>query len=109
MLKTEYNFSEVHKLATQIEAGNDKVHFHPILSTDNGGVILVAFKAGQKLETHVAPMELMVNVLEGEVEFTVADKIHHLREGEFLLLGRDVPHSVLASADSKLMLVKLKA
>ena len=108
MLNTDYKFGEVHGISDQIEVGSDKVHFKQIFSNENGGVVLVAFKAGQKLDTHMAPAEVMVSVLEGEIEFTIQDKAHTIKAGEFLLLGADVPHSVLAKADSKMMLVKVK-
>ena len=108
MLHTEYKFGEVHGIADQIEVGSDKVHFRQIFSNENGGVVLVAFKAGQKLDTHVAPAEVMINVLDGEIEFTMLDKVNTLKAGEFLLMGADVPHSVVAKADSKMMLVKVK-
>lgn len=108
MLNTDYKFGEVHGIAEQIEAGSDKVHFKHIFNNENGGVVLVAFKAGQKLDTHVAPAELMVNVLEGEIEFTMLDKPHTIKAGEFLLMGAEVPHSVIAKADSKMMLIKVK-
>lgn len=108
MLETEYKFGEVHTLASQIESGSDKVHFKNIFNNENGGVALVAFKAGQKLDTHFAPAELMVNVLEGEIEFTMLDKPHTIKAGEFMLVGADVPHSVVAKADSKMMLLKVK-
>ena len=108
MLNTDYKFGEVHGISDQIEARCDKVHFKQIFSNENGGVVLVAFKAGQKLDTHMAPAEVMVSVLEGEIEFTIQDKAHTIKAGEFLLLGADVPHSVLAKADSKMMLVKVK-
>ena len=109
MINTEYKFGEVHTLANQVEAAHDKVQFHGIFSNENGGVVLVAFKAGQKLDTHTAPAEVMVNVIEGEIEFTMLDKPHTLKAGEFLLMGADVAHSVKAKADSKLMLIKIKA
>lgn len=108
MLNTDYRFGEVHTLADQIQAADDKVHFKHIFNDENGGVVLVAFKAGQKLDTHTAPAEVMVNVLEGEVEFTMIDKVHTIKAGQFLLMGAQVPHSVAAKADSKLMLVKVK-
>lgn len=108
MLNTDYKFGEVHVLADQIETGSDKVHFKPVFSNENGGVALVAFKAGQNLDTHVAPAELMVNVLEGEIEFTELDKPHTLKAGEFMLVEAEVAHSVFAKADSKMMLVKVK-
>ena len=108
MLETDYKFGEVHGIASQIEAGNDKVHFKHIFHNDNGGVVLVAFKAGKKLDTHVAPAELMVNVIEGEIEFTMLDKVNTIKSGEFLLVGAEVPHSVVAKTDAKMMLVKIK-
>ena len=108
MLNTEYKFGEVHVLASQVESGEDRVHFKNIFSNNGGGVALIAFKEGQVLDPHVAPAELMVNVIEGEIEFTVVDKPHVLKAGEFLLLGEGVQHSVVAKSDAKLMLVKIK-
>ncbi|MBD5337496.1 MAG: cupin domain-containing protein [Bacteroides sp.] len=108
MLETNYKFGEVNSLAGQINADTDRVQFKNIFSNSNGGVVLVAFEAGQGLDTHIAPAEVMVNVLEGEIEFTMNGITHTLRSGEFLLMGADVPHSVMAKADSKMMLVKVK-
>lgn len=108
MLETEYKFGEVHVLADQIQAAEDRVHFQSIFHNGNGGVALVAFKAGQKLDTHRAPEEVMVCVLDGEVEFTMIDKIHHIAAGEFMLMGADVDHSVVAKTDAKVALIKVK-
>lgn len=109
MLETEYKFGEVHALADQIQTAEDHPQFHRIFENANGGVVLIAFKAGQKLAEHLAPAELMVNVIEGSIEFTVIDKPHTLNAGEFMLVGAGVPHSVIAKADSKVMLIKVKA
>lgn len=107
--KTEFRFGEVHNLLDQVEKGNDKVHFRNIFETDNGGVSLVAFEAGQKLDTHLAPFEVMVIVEEGEIVFTIDGKPNNLKAGQFILLGQDVPHSVSATTDAKLLLVKAKS
>ena len=106
--KTDYRFGEVHRLLDQVENGADKVHCRQIFDTDNGGVALLAFKAGQKLDTHLAPTEVMVTVLEGEIEFTIDGRPNTIKAGEFLLMGADVPHSLLATTDAKLMLIKVK-
>ncbi|MCM1349481.1 MAG: cupin domain-containing protein [Firmicutes bacterium] len=108
MLDTEFKFGEVHNIASQIESGNDRVQFKRIFENTNGGVMLLAFKAGQKLDEHTAPAEVMVCVLEGEINFTMIDMPHTIRAGEFMLMGAGVPHSVIAKADSKVMLVKVK-
>lgn len=108
MLQTEYRFGEVYNLASQIAPAADKVQSHAIFSNTHGGVSLLGFTAGQTLSPHVAPADVMVYVLEGEVEFTVLDKVSTLRAGDFLLLGENVLHSVKAVADSKVMLAKAK-
>lgn len=108
MLETELKFGEVHYLANQVKMDGDRVQFKNIFSNDNGGVVLVGFKAGQKLDAHMAPAELMVNVLEGSIEFTIVDKPHTIKAGEFLLVGANVLHSVVAKEDSRLMLVKVR-
>ncbi len=108
MLQTDYKFGEVLNLARQIEPSDEKVQFKNIFGTSNGGVTLVGLKGGQELTTHTAPAELMVYLLEGEIEFRMLDIPHTLRSGEFLLMGADVPHSVKAVSDSKIVLVKVK-
>lgn len=107
-MKTNYRFGEVYKLADQIESAFDKVQFKSVFETCNGGIDLLAFKSGQKLDTHLAPAEVMVTVLSGEIEFTMNGVANTLRQGEFLLMGADVPHSVEAKADSKVLLIKVK-
>ena len=105
MLETDYKFGEVHTLADQIELSADRVQFRHIFNNANGGVALIGFKAGQKLDEHLAPAELMVSVIEGEIVFTMLDKPHTLRAGEFILVGHGVPHSVAANVDSKIFLL----
>ncbi|MDE6556198.1 MAG: cupin domain-containing protein [Duncaniella sp.] len=108
MLDTDFKFGEVHSLAYHAVVNDDKPSFKHIFNTANGGAVLVAFKEGQKLDTHSAPADLMVNVLEGEIVFTMLGTPHTIKAGEFMLVGAEVPHSVEAKADSKLLLVKVK-
>ena len=108
MLQTNYRFGEVNSLGEQIRISNEKVQFQNIFVNENGGVTLLAFRAGQELATHTAPAEVMVNVMEGEIEFTMLNDLHTLKAGEFMLMGADVPHSVRAKTDAKVMLVKIK-
>lgn len=108
MLQTDFKFGEVVRLAEQIVAADDKVQFKGIFGNENGGVTLLAFKAEQELTTHTAPAEVMVCVIDGCIEFTMAGNTKLINAGEFLLMGADVPHSVKALSDSKVMLIKIK-
>ncbi len=109
MINPKYKLGEVHVLANQIQVAEDHPQFKRIFENANGDVVLLALKAGQKLDKHLAPAELMVNVLEGSIEFAMIDKPHTINAGEFILVGEGVPHSVVANADSKVMLIKVKA
>lgn len=109
MLKTNYKFGEVYALASQLTGDDRSVQFKNIFENANGGVSLLAFKSGQKLDTHLAPAEVMIYVTEGEVEFTMADRKHLLHAGDFMLMGEGVPHSVEAKTDARLVLIKIKA
>lgn len=109
MLTSDYKFGEVHTLASQIEPGAERVEFKKIFENANGGVSLLAFKAGQGLSKHLAPAEVMVCVLEGEIEFTMTDRAHTLSARQFMLVGEGVAHTVAAKTDAKVMLIKVKA
>lgn len=107
-METNFKFGEVHNLSDQVESAFDKVQFKQIFETKRGGVSLIAFKEGQYLDTHLAPAEVMVYVLSGTVKFTMNTVENELNQGDFLLMGEDVPHSVKALTDAKLMLIKVK-
>ena len=107
-MKTDKKFGEVYRFEEELNYSDERVAFKSLFETSNGGVAFVAMKAGQKLDTHTAPYEVMVTVCEGEVDFTMLDMTHSIKTGEFLLMGSNVAHSVVAKSDSKLMLVKIK-
>ena len=107
-MKTNFKFGEVIKFNEAVRYNTEKVEFNQVFENTKGGVSLLAMKAGQKLDTHIAPFEVMVNVCEGEIEFTMLDKSNRIKAGEFILMGANVPHSVVANVDSRLMLVKIK-
>lgn len=109
MFETEYRFGGVRPLSDQIEIADFHPQFHRIFENANGGIVLLALKKDQQLAQHLAPAQLMVYVIEGSIEFTMIDKPHTINSGEFMLVGEGVPHSVIANADSKILLIKIKA
>ncbi len=109
MLRSDYKFGEVLSLASQVKEDSQNVQFKSIFENLNGGVSILAFLKGQSLSTHLAPAEVMIYLVEGNVEFTMLDNKHELKAGDFLLMGEGVPHSVVAKCDSKIMLIKVKS
>lgn len=107
-MKTDLKFGDVKNLSSLASKNSEHVEFKNIFESDNGGVALLAFEEGQVLPQHVSPCAVMVNVIEGEIEFTMLDIPHHIHAGEFLLMGEEVPHSVKALSDAKVLLIKVK-
>lgn len=103
---TDLRFGEVFHLTDQIKSSSDKVEFLNVMNTPNGGVGVMALEAGQKLDSHAAPAELFVLVLEGEIEFTVDDKVNMMKEGDILMLGEGVRHAVECMRNAKILLCK---
>lgn len=107
-MKTNYKFGTVLDLEAMATPSDTKVQFKQIFETGNGGVNIVAFKKGQDLDTHTAPAEVMLIVLDGEITFTMNTATSAISKGQFILMGADVPHSVVAKTDATVMLVKIK-
>lgn len=107
-MKTDYKFGEAIRFDEAISYSDERVVFSNVFETQYGGVSTVAMKAGQKLDTHEVPFEVMVVMCVGEVDFTMLDMTHDLKAGEFMLMGANVPHSVVAKQDSIITLVKIK-
>ena len=74
-----------------------------------GTVTFFAFDEGQGLSEHVAPYDALVNVLDGEVEVTLSEKIYRIKEGEMIILPANKPHSLKAIKKFKMMLIMIKA
>ena len=59
-------------------------------------VTLFAFDKGQSLSEHTAPFDALVQVLEGEVEITIAGNPHRVHGGEMILMPAQQPHALKA-------------
>ena len=59
------------------------------------------------IATHTAPVNAVVQVIEGEVEITISDEKFILKEGEIILMPEGEPHSLLALTPFKMVLFKV--
>jgi quercetin dioxygenase-like cupin family protein len=74
------------------------------LSADGARVVVFAFDTGAELTEHSAPGPILVQALEGRLEFTAEDVTKELVPGGLLHLDARIPHSVRAHEPSKMML-----
>ncbi len=70
-----------------------------IVTADTFTVAHVSIKKGAPLPEHAHYHEQVVNVIEGELELTVAGTPHVLKSGKVMVLAPNVPHSGKALTD----------
>ena len=80
-----------------------------IVRRATGSVTAFAFDAGQGLSEHTAPFDALVQVLEGEVEITIAGQPHHLRAGQMILMPAGQPHALKALKRFKMRLTMIRS
>jgi len=80
-----------------------------ILKKGTGKVTLFAFDVNQGLSEHTTPFDALVQVLEGEVEITIAGKTHRVTEGQLILMPADQPHALKALKRFKMILTMIRS
>ncbi len=74
-----------------------------------GNVTAFAFDEGQGLTEHTSPFDALVQVLEGEVEITIAGQPHQVAVGEIILLPANRSHALQARTRFKMLLTMIRS
>jgi quercetin dioxygenase-like cupin family protein len=72
-----------------------------------GTITLFAFDSGESLSEHTAPFDAVVQVLDGEVEITIAGDRFHLGKGQMIIMPANRPHALQAITKFKMMLTMI--
>lgn len=71
-----------------------------LMDTDAGKEIRIRFKKGQIMKEHSAPLPIVVEVFDGEIDFGVNGVVHNMKRGDLIALDPKVPHDLTALDDS---------
>lgn len=66
---------------------------------------LLAFDAGEGISTHAAGGDAVLYALEGTANVTVDGVENEVREGQMIVMPKDIPHAVCAVTPFKMYLV----
>lgn len=80
-----------------------------LLETDFSKEIRIVFKKGQIMKDHKAPFSIVVQVVKGQIDFGVEDRVHQLNEGDLISLKANVPHNLSATSESVVRLTLSKS
>lgn len=73
-----------------------------------GTLTLFAFAEGQGLSEHSAPYDAWVQILDGEGELTIDGRPIVASTGQTVLMPGNVPHSVFARTQFKMLLIMIR-
>jgi len=73
-----------------------------------GNVTVFAFDENQKLSTHSAPFDALVEVIDGKGLLTIDNQVFELKSGEQIIMPANKPHSVAAAEKFKMVLIMIK-
>jgi quercetin dioxygenase-like cupin family protein len=95
--------------AALVEYQEGSVVSRTIISKGVGTVTVFAFDKGERLSTHSAPYDALLQVVEGTGLVTIEGKEHEVSAPRFIIMPADKPHSVDARERFKMVLVMMRA
>ena len=80
-----------------------------IVKKDVGTVTIFAFDKGEGLSDHTAPYDALVQIIDGEAEIVIDDKLLRAAAGQMVIMPANKPHSLKAIKRFKMMLVMIRS
>jgi len=79
-----------------------------LLRTPQCRMVLFGFDEGQELSEHTSTQLAIVQVLDGECDFTLGGETRILRAGDLLSMPPNLPHAVMARSRFSMLLTLIK-
>jgi quercetin dioxygenase-like cupin family protein len=104
LLETSKSFD----LTKLIEYSKDSIVSRTIAERKAGTLTVFAFDKGQGLSEHSAPFDAIVQVIDGNGEFTIGGVPVKVSAGQLIIMPANVPHAVRAVKKFKMLLTMIK-
>jgi len=108
MEKSIFEPGNVFRFNESVEYATDGIVSKRVLDRSVGNVTLFAFDKGQRLSTHSAPFDAMVQVIEGKAEIVINEVSFSLGTGDSIIMPAGIPHAVNATEKFKMILTMIK-
>ena len=108
MEKNIFDPGNVFRFNESVDYSTDGIISKRVLDRPVGTVTLFSFDKGQRLSTHSAPFDAMVQVIEGDAEIIINEVQYMLKTGDSIIMPAGIPHSVFATEKFKMILTMIK-
>lgn len=103
-----FEHSMVFRFPEKVEYSSEGIISKRVIDKPAGTVTLFSFDKGQRLSTHSAPYDAMVQVMEGEAGIVINDVPFTLHAGDSIIMPAGIPHAVNANEKFKMVLTMIK-
>lgn len=93
------------ELKSLVDYQEGQVVSKTLVQNDYVSVTIFSFDKGEEISTHASGGDAMVTVLDGTGKFTIGGDVFILKEGETIIMPKDVPHAVYGQEKFKMELV----
>ncbi len=80
--------------------GTEKPLVTVLLESDFTKEIRISFREGQVMKEHRTPFPIVLEIVEGEIDFGVSAIHFKLHKGDLMSLSGNIPHDLTALSDS---------
>lgn len=101
-------FSESLNLKELVDYQEGQIVSCTIAQSPHYSLTLFSLAAGEGISTHTTSGDALVQILDGEAEITIGDKVLNIKEGESVVMPSDIPHGLEARKAFKMLLTVLK-
>lgn len=100
--------AEKFSMTEKVQYAQGSVVSKIIIRNQRGNITLFAFDKGEFLSEHTAPFDAIAQVLDGVGQVVIDGKTFDLVCGESIIMPANVPHSVHATEQFKMLLTMIK-
>ena len=108
LLIKNISFSTPVKMIDLVDYEQGRVVSRTLASKTHVNITLFAFDQNEEISAHTSPGDAMVQILDGEALINIDGKEIKAGKGEVVVMPANVPHSVSACSQFKMLLTVVK-
>jgi len=108
MKTNEFEKGKKFSFNSSVQYADNAVVSKQILKKNTGNISLFAFAKDEGLSEHSTPFDALVQIVDGKADIIINGKSNILTSGESIIMPADIPHSLKAIENFKMVLTMIK-
>jgi len=109
MIPAELEKSVAHIIVEIIEYMPNSIVSKTIIKKSTGNISVMSFDSGEDLTEKISPFDTFVQIIEGNAEIVIANKLHLLKAGEGIIIPAHQSNIIKAKERFKMIMTVIKS